>query len=102
MLAERLRSDGQMTRSHRAGWEFSINGYEFGSAFAPDSLRIEFIHLCSKELAEALELALLVEYRWRFKDQPPLNGSGSKYRKVHWWREQQGPFNRADAAAASK
>jgi hypothetical protein len=77
-------------RSHRAGWEFSINGYDFGSVFAPDSLRIEFIHLGSKELAEALELALLEEYRWRFKDRPPLNGSAGKYRKVRQWLEQQG------------
>jgi hypothetical protein len=77
-------------RSHRAGWEFSINGYDFGSVFAPNSLRIEFIHLGSKELAEALELALLEEYRWRFKDRPPLNGSAGKYRKVHQWLERQG------------
>lgn len=77
-------------RSHRAGREFSIHGYDFGSLFTPSSLRIEFIHLGSKELAEALELALLEEYRWRFKDRPPLNGSAGKYRKVHQWLERQG------------
>jgi hypothetical protein len=77
-------------RLSASGWEFSINGYDFGSVFAPDSLRIEFIHLGSKELAEALELALLEEYRWRFKDRPPLNGSAGKYRKVRQWLEQQG------------
>jgi hypothetical protein len=63
---------------------------DFGSVFSPDSLRIELIHLGSKELAEALELALLEEYRWRFKDRPPLNGSAGKYRKVYQWLEQQG------------
>ena len=77
-------------RSHRAGWEYSGNGYDFGSVFAPESLRIEFIHLPSKELAEALELALLEDYRWRFKDRPPLNGSAGKYSKVYEWLAQQG------------
>ena len=83
-------------RSHRAGLEFSPNGYDFGAVFAPNSLRIEFIHLGSKELAEALELALLEEYRWRFKDRPPLNGSAGKYRKVQGWLEQQGRAARDD------
>jgi hypothetical protein len=72
-------------RSHRAGWEFSTNGYDFGSVFAPTDLRIEFVHLQRKELAEAIELALIEEYRWRFKDRPPLNGSAGKYRKVETW-----------------
>ena len=77
-------------RSHRAGREYSINGYDFGSAFAPASLRIDFIHLASKQLAEALELALLEEYRWRLKDRPPLNGSAGKSGPVHAWLTQQG------------
>lgn len=77
-------------RPHRAGWEYSQNGYDFASVFPPDSLRIEFIHLGSKELAESLELALLEEYRWRFKDRPPLNGSAGKYRKVVSWLRRQG------------
>lgn len=71
--------------SHRAGWEFSPNVYDFGSVFAPANIRIEFVHLGSKELAEAVELALLEEYRWRFKDRPPLNGSAGKYNEVHRW-----------------
>jgi hypothetical protein len=84
-------------RSHRAGWEYSGNGYDFGTVFPPATLRIEFLHLGSKELAEALELALLEEYRWRFKDRPPLNGSAGKYRKVLTWLTQRGRTAR-DAA----
>jgi hypothetical protein len=77
-------------RSHRAGWEYSAMGYDFGSVFAPASLRVEFLHLARKEMAEALELALLEDYRWRFKDRPPLNGSAGKYRKVDAWLREQG------------
>lgn len=76
---------GGAPRSHRAGWEYSLNGYGFESAFPRESLRIEFVHLTSKDLAEAIELALLEDYRWRFKDRPPLNGSAGKYKKVDAW-----------------
>jgi len=72
-------------RSHRAGWEYSKNAYDFGAVFPLDTLRVEFIHVDSKDIAEAIELALLEDYRWRFKDRPPLNGSAGKYRKVETW-----------------
>lgn len=77
-------------RSHRAGREFSVHGYDFGAVFAPANLRLEFMHLPSKELAEALELALIEDYRWRFKDRPPLNSSSGKWSKVCRWLESQG------------
>lgn len=77
-------------RSHRAGWEFSPIGYDFGSVFPSTALSLELLHVSSKELAEAIELALLEEYRWRFKDRPPLNGSAGKGRKVCAWLEGQG------------
>ncbi|MCD6498055.1 MAG: hypothetical protein J7M25_07095 [Deltaproteobacteria bacterium] len=72
-------------RSHRAGLEYSANEYDFGSVFPLNTLMVDFLHVESKELAEALELALLEEYRWLFKDRPPLNGSAGKYRKVYDW-----------------
>jgi len=70
-------------RSHRAGLEYSW--YDFASTFPIDHLRIEFLHVESKELAEGIELALLEDYRWRFKDRPPLNGSSGKAKKVEQW-----------------
>ena len=72
-------------RSHRAGRQYAAAGYDFASIFAPETIRIEFISLGKKVLAEALEVALLEDYRWRFKDRPPLNGSDGKWRKVERW-----------------
>lgn len=77
-------------RSHRAGWEYSVAGYDFGSAFPLETLRVELLHVDSKPLAEALELALLEDYRWRFKDRPPLNGSTGKINKTVAWLQSLG------------
>lgn len=75
-------------RSHRAGWDYY--NYGFSKAFPPKDLRIEFVHLASKELAQALERALLEEYRWHYKDRPPLNASLGHWRPVEAWLESKG------------
>ena len=81
-------------RSHRAGRDFAW--YEFGEVFGLDLLRVEFVRLGSKDLAEAVEAALIEEYRSDFKDRPPLNGSSGKVRKVVRWLEGLGRRARDD------
>lgn len=75
-------------RSHAAGWDY-VN-YGFGKVFMPKDLKIEFVLLESKELAQALERALLEEYHWRYKDRPPLNASLGHWRAVEAWLTSKG------------
>ena len=79
---------GEKLVSHRAGIEYSAEwGYDFASAFPHAHLRVDVLQVSCKELAEAIELFLLEQYRWRYKDRPPLNSSAGKYRKVKKWLE---------------
>jgi len=83
--------------SHRAGYEYSTTwGYSFGSLFPSAHLRVDVLTLPSKHHAEAIELALLEWYRWTYKDRPPLNSSGGKWRKVEHWLRKQGHEPRID------
>ncbi|MFW6087447.1 MAG: hypothetical protein ACODAG_09595 [Myxococcota bacterium] len=81
-------------RSHRAGWEYAV--YEFTSTFPLDTLHVEILHVDSKELAEAIEVALLEDYRWRFNDRPPLNSSAGKPNKTVSWLQALGTRPRDD------
>jgi hypothetical protein len=77
--------------SHRAGYEYSVEwGYSFHSVFPSEHLRVDVLTLPSKQHAEAIELALLEWYRWIYKDRPPLNSSGGKWRTVERWLREQG------------
>ena len=75
-------------RSHRAGWDFYM--YGVAEVVPLEALRVDALAVDDKDVAEALELALLEDYRWRYKDRPPLNGSAGKYRKVAAWLERRG------------
>ncbi|MBZ0119464.1 MAG: hypothetical protein K8H88_20915 [Sandaracinaceae bacterium] len=74
--------------SHRAAWEY--RWYHFSEVFPLAQLRLQFVQVKSKELAEAIECQLLEEYRTEYLDRPPLNGSGGKADAVEAWLQGQG------------
>lgn len=74
--------------SHAAGLKF--HGYEFAAVFPLPTLRIEVAHLSSNKLAEAVELRLIEDYLYAFKDLPPLNSTQGNWRSVERWLEGQG------------
>lgn len=74
--------------SHRAAWEY--RWYDFHLTFPLPELRVDMIEVGSKQLAEAIECALLEEYRTVFLDRPPLNSSGGKAGAVERWLCSQG------------
>jgi hypothetical protein len=74
--------------SHAAANKF--HDYNFEDAFPISTLKIEAVQLPSEELAEAVELALLEDYLYRFKDLPPLNSTAGNWRAVAAWLESLG------------
>ena len=81
-----------LPRSHRAGLAYAT--YGFAANYPLETLHVDVLTLPAgsdgKRLAEAIELALLETYRWRFKDRPPLNGSAGKYNAVAAWLQSRG------------
>lgn len=82
-------------RSHRAGWDFCA--YDIAKVVPLEALRVDVLPVDDDEVAEAIELALLEDYRFRYKDHPPLRGSIGKHRKVSAWLERRGLASRDDA-----
>jgi len=74
--------------SHAAGLKY--HEYDFKDAFPLATLRIEGVEVESEELAEAIELALIETYLYRFKDLPPLNSTAGNWGKVASWLEDLG------------
>ncbi|MGE0397190.1 MAG: hypothetical protein AB7T06_10760 [Kofleriaceae bacterium] len=74
--------------SHRAAWEY--RWYDFHITFPVAELRLDIIEVGEKKLAEAIECALLEEYRTEFLDRPPLNGTSGKPAAVERWLRSQG------------
>ena len=71
--------------SHRAGIDYYA--YNLHNQFPLDEVLLDYVAVKEKHHAEAIELALIEEYRWRFKENPPMNGSQGKWRKVEFWIE---------------
>lgn len=82
-------------RAHRAGSDF--HAYDVAAVVPLEALRVDVLPVDDEEIAEAIELALLEDYRFRYKDRPPLHGSTGKHREVTAWLERRGLAARDDA-----
>mgnify|MGYP001244603694 CR=1 FL=1 len=81
-------------RAHRAGSDFHT--YDVATVLPLEALRVDVLPVDDGEVAEAIELALLEDYRFRYKDRPPLHTAG-KHREVVTWLERRGLAARDDA-----
>ena len=90
-LSDLLAACKGVDAPNRAGLSYAPGWYDFASVFPIATLRIDFIRLASKQLAEAVELDLLEDYRGMLKDRPPLNGSDGKQKAVARWLRWLGP-----------
>lgn len=92
----RLNSFFQSTKDdrkgHLAGAIYFV--FVFSEKFPIDSIKLEYLYAETKEYAEAIEHMLLQNYRFKYMDLPPLNGTVGKYRKVPKWLEENHNFEK--------
>ena len=93
-LSTALRAMKTGKGSHAAGLKYF--GYDFATAFPLKDIQVEVVHVPTEELAEAVELWLLEDYLWRYKDLPPLNSTAGNWKKVDRWLRSLGRTPRCD------